>query len=112
MSTLSVVTLEEQGENVAYTHKTAEGVAEMISVLRVDRERRYFIFAASCTLPGTPWDHVRRRQVGDHSERILLDVPQPLVVETYYQYCTQIEHHNRCRQEDLRREHELKVHPI
>ena len=109
-STLSVVPLEEQRENVAYTHTSAEGVAEMISVLWVDRERRYFIFSASCTLPGTPWDHVRRRQVSDHSERVFLTVPQPLVVETYYQYCTQIELHYRCRQDDFRREHKLVTH--
>jgi len=110
MSTLSVLPLEERGEHISYTHKTADGVADMLAVLWVDRERRYFISTASCTLPGRPCDRVRWRQVGDHAERVVLTVPQPLVVETYYQCCAQIDRHNRCRQDDLRLEHKLVTH--
>jgi len=40
MSTLSVLPLEERGDHISYTHKTADGVADMLAVLWVDRERR------------------------------------------------------------------------
>jgi len=53
---------------------------------------------------------VQWRQVGDHAARLVLTVPQPLVVETYYQCCAQIGRHNRCRQDDLRLEDELVTH--
>jgi len=39
-STLSVLPLEDRREHVAYTHKTADGISDMISVLWVDPERR------------------------------------------------------------------------
>ena len=48
--------------------------------------------------------------MGDHAERLVLTVPQPLVMKTYYQCCAQIDRHNRCRQDDLRLEHKLVTH--
>jgi len=47
MSTLSVLPLEDRGDHILYTHKTADGVADMLAVLWVDRERQYFISKAS-----------------------------------------------------------------
>jgi len=82
----------------------------MLAVLWVDRERRYIISTAPCTLPGRPCDRVCWRQVGDHAERFVLTVPQPLVVETYYHCCDQVDRHNHCRQDDLRLEHKLVTH--
>jgi len=76
----------------------------------VDRERRSFIFSASTTIPGTPYDRVRWRQVVDDAERVVLTVAQPQVVETYYQCCAQIDRHNRSRQDDLQLEHKLITH--
>jgi len=40
MSALCVLPLEERGEHVLETHKTADGVADMIAILWVDRKRR------------------------------------------------------------------------
>ena len=50
---------------------------------------------------------MRWHQVGDYTERVLLAVPQPLVVETYYQCCLTIDGHNRCRQDDVRLENNI-----
>jgi len=110
LGALSVLPLEERGEHVSYVHTTADGVTDMMAVLWVDRERRYFISLASTTLPGTPFDRVRWRQVGDDAERVVLTVAQPQVVETYDQCSAQIDRHNRCRQDDLQLEHKLIRH--
>ena len=69
-----------------------------------------FILSASTTIPGTPYDRVRWRQVGDDAERVFLTVAQPQVVETYYQRCAQTDRHNRCRQDDFQPEHKLITH--
>jgi len=69
---LSVLPLEERGEHVIYVHAPADGVTDTMAVLWVDWERRYFISSASSTLPGTPYNRVRRRQVGDDAERVVL----------------------------------------
>jgi len=53
---------------------------------------------------------VRWRQVGDHAERLVPTVPQPLVVETYYKFCAQIDRHNCCRKDNLRLEYKLVSH--
>jgi len=39
-----------------------------------------------------------------------VSVPQPVVAETYYACCAQIDRHNRCRQDDVRLEHKLGTH--
>jgi len=109
-STVSVLPLEARGQHISYTRKTADGVADMLAVLWVDREQRYFISTASCTLPGRPCDRVRWRQVGSHAERPVLTVPQPLVVETYYKCCAQIDRNNRCRQYEFLLERQLVTH--
>lgn len=38
-----------------------------------------------------------------------LTVPQPKVCETYYSACSQIDRHNRCRQDDLKLERKLET---
>jgi len=110
MGALSVRPLEERVQRVSYVHTKADGVTDTMSVLWVDRERRYFISSASTNEPGTPYDLVRWRQVGDDAKRVVLTVAQPQVVETYYQCCAQIDSHNRCRQDDLQLEHKLITH--
>jgi len=82
MGALSVLPLQERGEHVSYVHITADEVTDMMAVLWVGRELSYFISSTSTNLPGTPYDRVRWRQVGDDAERVVLTVTQPQVVET------------------------------
>jgi len=77
VSTLSTLPLEDRGEHVAYVHKTADGVVDMVALLRVDRDRRYFISTASPNLPGAPYERSQWRQVGAHVHRVVLTIPQP-----------------------------------
>jgi len=107
---LSVLPLEERGEHFSYVHTTADGVTDVMAVLWVDRERRYFISSTSTTLPGMPYDRVRWWQVGDDAERVVVTVAQPQVVETYYPCRAQIDRHNRCLQDDFQLEHKLIAH--
>jgi len=81
--TLSKLPLEDRGEHAAYVHKTVDGVMDLMAVLWVDRQRRYFISSTSSTLPGAPYERVRWRQEGDRAERVVLTIAQPQVVETY-----------------------------
>jgi len=74
LGVLSVLPLEDQGEHVSYAHTTADGVTVMMAVLRVDQERCYFIFSASATLLGAPYDCVLWRQLRDNPERVVLTV--------------------------------------
>ena len=43
-------------------------------------------------------------------ERVELDIPQPAAAEVYYTTCSQIDQHNRCRQDDLNIEKKLGTH--
>ena len=110
VSTLSTLPLEDRSEHVAYVHKTADGVVDMVALLWVDRDRRYCISTASTTIPGAPYERIRWRQVGAHAQRVVLTIPQPQVVETYFECCAQVDRHNRCRQDDLRLENKLFTH--
>jgi len=110
MGSLSAIPLEARGQHVSYTHSTADGLPDLMAVVRVDRERRYFIASTSSTLVGTPYNRLRLRQGDVTASRVALAVPQPLVAETYYGCCAQIDRHNRCRQDDLRLEHKLVTH--
>ena len=110
MGALSVIPHEARGQHVSYNHSTADGVMDLMALLWVDRERRYFIASTSTSLMGTPYERMRWRQTGAHAERVVLTVPQPHVAETYYTCCSQIDRHNRCRQDDLRLEHKLVTH--
>jgi len=110
MGALSVITLKARGQHVAYTHATADGVTDLMALLWVDRKRHYFIASASTSLSGTPYERMPWRQTGAHAERVVLTVSQPQVAKTYYTCCSQIDRHNRCRQDNLRLEHKLVTH--
>lgn len=47
---------------------------------------------------------------GAGAQRVALTVRQPEVAELYYGCCSQIDRHNRCRQDDLRLERKLGTH--
>lgn len=110
MAELGAIEMPARGDHVSYVHTSAEGEVALMAVMWVDRERRYFIASASSAAPGTPCNRVRWRQGESRSERVAFSVPQPLVAQVYYASCAQIDHHNRCRQDDLRLEHKLGTH--
>jgi len=110
MSSRSAIPLQARGQHVSYTHSTADGVPDLMAVVWVDRERRYFIASRSSTLAGTPCSRLRWLQEDVTAFRGALTVPQPVVAETYYGCCAQIDRHNRCRQDDLRLENKLVTH--
>lgn len=65
---------------------------------------------ASCTRQGAPYERLRWRQFDHGAERVPLTVRLPQVAETYYACCSQIDRHNRCRQDDLCLERKLVTH--
>jgi hypothetical protein len=77
----------------------------------MDRERRYFISTASFLEPDQPYSRMRWRKSDDAPDADLtlteLLVPQPAAAEVYYDTCTQIDSHNRCRQDELMLERNL-----
>ena len=44
-----------------------------------------------------------------HATRVELEIPIPEVCDTYYSVCSKIDHHNRCRQDDLKLEKKLRT---
>eukprot|EP00170_Pyropia_yezoensis_P001688 contig_7251_g1692 len=110
MQALSTLELGTREEHATYTHKTLGGAVGLMTVMWVDRERRYFILSTSTTLPGDPHERLRYRQIYCKAERLPLTLRLPRVVQEYYECCAMIDRHNRCRQDDLRLEHKLGTH--
>jgi len=107
MQALSKMEVDTRGDHATYTHSTPEGAVNLMALMWLDRERRYFIASTSTSLQGEPYDRVRWRQMGEHAERVALNVKLPQVAKESYECCAAIDTHNRCRQNDLRLEHKL-----
>jgi len=84
MASRTIVPLGARGEHFSYKHASADGVTDLMAVLWVDRERRYFIASASSALPGQPYTRRRWRQGDESAARVALTVPQPQVAERFY----------------------------
>lgn len=110
MNTLSRLEMAARGDHQTYVHMGEDGAVDMMAIVWVDRERRFFVSTTSSSAPGTPSERERIRQVGQRSERVVLTVPQPKAVELYYSCCAHIDRHNRYRQDDLRLEQKLGTH--
>eukprot|EP00171_Calliarthron_tuberculosum_P023537 IDg23537t1 len=82
---------------------------KMMAVLWVDRERRYFIATTDTTHAGSTIYRERWRRVGNVSMKITTETAIPKVAETYYSVCSQVDRHNRCRQDDLKLEKKFQV---
>ena len=98
------------------------GDIDMIAVVWVDRERRYFVCKNGSLRPGTVIERSRWRQFEPDAEqlehvppslrvgnaaRIDVTTAQPELVEKYYSYCALIDQHNRSRQANLKLETKL-----
>ena len=71
----------------------------------MDRNMRYFIFAAGSMKKGRPYTRTRwMKEYHDpntDNNMVQLTIPQPITAEIYCSECGQIDRHNRCRQEIL-----------
>lgn len=81
-----------------------------MAVVRVDRERSYFISSTSTTLPGDSYERLRWLQIDGEAKRVPLTVGLPGVVQQYFECCAMVDRHDRCRQDDLRPEHNFGAH--
>ena len=77
---------------------------KLMSLVWVDRERRYFIATTDSMREGRPYSRHRWRQqqkVDSNAppDRVEVTIPQPEVCETYYEVCAKIDQHNRHRQD-------------
>jgi len=80
-----------------------------MAVMWMDRDRRYFISTTGTTNLGTPIYRERWRTANGVSEKVEMEIQIPDVCETYYDTCSRIDRHNRCRQDDLKLEKKLEV---
>lgn len=109
MAALASSELSSPGQSVSFVHREAQGTVDLMALVWVDRDRRYFISTTSTGVDGASLERVRWRQVDGAPQRVALSVPQPQVVETYYSTCAAVDRHNRCRQDELRLEHKLQT---
>ena len=72
----------------------------MMALMLLDRERRYFISTVGTSLPELKIYRKIWRKDGDESRKVMIEIEIPEVAEIYDQACSQIDRHNRCRQDD------------
>ena len=86
-----------------------DGRIALIATMWVDRDRKFFIGTCEGSDPGNPQYRMRWRQLDDVETnatpvRLMLEVPQPRMVESYFGFCSRIDELNRQRQTDLEME--------
>lgn len=106
---LASVPIHGRGKWESMAYKDTAGGCDLAAVVWVDRERRYFIASAGCTLEGDPIYRDRWRRVGDSSQIVQTETKIPQIAETYYKAASMIDRHNRCRQSDLNLEKKFMV---
>ena len=90
-------------------HRENDAGPEIGAILWVDRERRYFIATVGTTLPGATIYRERWRRIDNESRKTVTETSIPEVAETYYSAASQIDRHNRCRQDDPKLEKKFLV---
>ena len=79
----------------------------------MDRDCHYFVASASSLDSGIPYSRNRWHQVSLEldvlPENVELTIPQPKVMEVYYQTCGVIDQHNRHRRDNLKTEKKLET---
>ena len=112
LASLASRELGARGDHLSMVHLDATGRPDMLALVWVDRERRYFVSTAGICQPGTSYERLRWREMedGTGAHRVALTVRQPEVAQLYYGCCSQIDRHNRCRQDDQRLERKLGTH--
>ena len=109
MTYLSLRVMAEKGDHVCLISKSAGDNVTLMAVCWVDRDRRYFNSTTGTAKQAAPIYRERLRSVEGHATRVELEIPIPEVCDTYYSVCSKIDHHNRCRQDDLKLEKKLRT---
>ena len=105
MAYLSSQEVIERGNSHALYTKDQDGEVELLAVMWVDRDRRYFVANTETMQQAEPIFRIRWRQVDETTnaepERQELTLEQPSLVKCYYDTCSSIDRHNKQRQDDL-----------
>ena len=109
MRFLSSQELSHRGDHLTMVSESSETSPSVMAVLWMDRERRYFVSTTGTTLHSEPIVRSRWRSVGEGAQLVEMEIPVPEVIDTYYKTCSQIDRHNRCRQDDLGLEKKFEV---
>ena len=113
MAYLSSREVIERGNNSALYTKNEDGGIELLAVMWVDRERRYFVSNTETMEGVEPIFRIRWRQVDStlnaEPERQELTLEQPSLVKCYYDVCSSIDRHNKQRQDDLELERSVNT---
>ena len=109
LSYLSHLEMAAKGEHNCLVSKGKDDDHSLMALCWLDRERRYFISTTSTTKPGAPIFRTRPRVRDGRTVRVEIEIPIPEVCESYYQVCSKIDQHNRCRQDDLNIEKKLRT---
>ena len=87
---------------------------KFLSVVWMNRERRYFISSASSLKEGTPYTSNIWRKVNEEEsaepENAEITIPHPKTAQIYYDVCGNIDQNIRCRQATLKLELKLQTH--
>ena len=108
MKYLSHLEISEKGEHFTLVSKQRAG-PHVMALMWVDRDRRYFISSVGTTNGGTPVYRERWRTRHGVTRKEELSIRIPSVCEQYYETFSQIDCHNRSRQDDLGLEKNFEV---
>lgn len=106
---LSQTELSRRGEQMIMVNEESNGRPYVMALLWMDRERRYFVRISGTSLPSRPITRSKWRSVGNDTELVTMEVLIPEVSKSYYEACSHIDRHNRCRREDLNLEKKFEV---
>jgi Transposase IS4 len=102
-----------KGDRYGLLSKDVATGTDLLAVLWIDRDRRYFISTVSSLSAGNPCFRQRWRQEDQtaNAEPVMRDIviQQPEVCEIYYSACGKIDRHNRFRQASLMLETKLNT---
>ena len=109
MSYLSSVEINRQFNHLTLVRKGNSGQIEMVALMSVDRDRRYFITTASTSVPSSIHKRERWRQTADGAKPHYTYFNRLKAIKMYYQTCSKVDQHNRWRQDDVNIEKKLQT---
>lgn len=101
--------MEGRGEYKSMVLLNDNGVEQIGAVLWVDRDRKYFVCTTSNIDPAPSIVRYRYRRDDSYTYKKRIEVGIPLVAQTYFDVCSKVDEHNRCRQDDLRLERKVET---
>lgn len=109
MGFLSTLEMGQKGEHNSMVSRDDPSGPYLMALCWLDRDRRYFISTTGTTNPATPIYRERPRNINGETVRVEFEIPIPDLCKTYYDVCSKIDRHNRCRQDDLNLEKKLRT---